>query len=79
MKVDTRYILLSGIGVIILVSVMLIQTPMVNDQNMTLGEPASSVRIGSLIPNDVTVEGTIIDSYVDVLYLMQLQCQLGWS
>ena len=71
MKVDTRYILLSGIGVIILVSAMLMQPTLISDQNTTLGAPANTARIGSMIPDDVTIEGTIIDSYVDVLYEMR--------
>lgn len=71
MKVDKRYILLSGIGVIILLSAMLLPPPIVNNQNTFLGEPANSVRLGSLIPNDVIIDGTIVDSYVDVLYVMQ--------
>ena len=71
MKVDTRYILLSGIGVIILVSAMLLQPPAINNHNTILGEPASSVSLGSMIPDDVMIEGTITDSYVDVTYMMQ--------
>ncbi|MHA1851022.1 MAG: VWA domain-containing protein [Candidatus Thorarchaeota archaeon] len=71
MKVDTRYLLLSGIGIIILVSTMLMPSTLVNNQNALLGEPASSVKLGSMIPDDVTIEGKIIDSYVDILYVMR--------
>ncbi|MGY5859865.1 MAG: VIT domain-containing protein, partial [Candidatus Thorarchaeota archaeon] len=71
MKVDTRYILLGGIGVIILVSVMLMPSTLINNQNTLLGEPANFAKLGSMIPDDVTIEGTIIDSYVDVTYVMR--------
>ena len=71
MKVDTRYLLLSGIGVIILVSAMLMPSTLINNPNTPLGAPANTVKIGSMIPDDVTIEGTIIDSYVDVLYEMR--------
>ena len=70
MKVDTRYLLLSGIGIIILVSAMIIQLQPTNNQSLLIGRPADSARIGSMIPDDVTIAGAIIDSYVDVSYIM---------
>ena len=70
MKVDTRYLLLSGIGVMILVAAIMVPTQPINNQNELLGQPADSARLGSMIPDDVTIEGTIIDSYVDVSYTM---------
>lgn len=71
MKVDTRYIVIGGVGIILFVSAMLLPSTLINNQNTTLGQPAASAKLGSMIPNDVMIEGKIIDSYVDVLYTLK--------
>jgi len=71
LNVDTRYILLGSVGIILLVTAMVTPSLMINDQPLLYDGPAASVKLGSMIPNDVMIEGSIIDSYVDVLYTMQ--------
>ncbi|MHA1576399.1 MAG: VWA domain-containing protein, partial [Candidatus Thorarchaeota archaeon] len=71
MKLDIRYTLLGGVGILLLVTAMVTPSLMINDQRELLDGPAASVKLGSLIPDDVTIEGSIIDSYVDVLYTMR--------
>ncbi|MCK5266189.1 MAG: VWA domain-containing protein, partial [Candidatus Thorarchaeota archaeon] len=70
MKVETRYILLGFVGIILLVTAMAIPSLIINDQRDLYDGPAASVKLGSMLPDDVTIEGSIIDSYVDVLYTM---------
>ncbi|MGY5881648.1 MAG: VWA domain-containing protein [Candidatus Thorarchaeota archaeon] len=71
MKVDTRYILLGAVGIILIVSAFVLSPPFVNDDQTLDGEPATEIKLGSMIPDDVTIEGSIVDSYVDVLYVMK--------
>ncbi len=71
MKVDTRYILLGFVGIILLVSAMAIPSLLTNDQSNPYDGPAASAKLGSMLPDDVTIEGSIIDSYVDILYTMR--------
>ncbi len=42
-----------------------------NDQSNPYDGPAASAKLGSMLPDDVTIEGSIIDSYVDILYTMR--------
>ena len=55
-KVDTRYLLLSGIGIIILVSAVMIQFQPINNQSALVGQPADSAIVHSW--NDSLLQGT---------------------
>ncbi|MHA1613949.1 MAG: VIT domain-containing protein, partial [Candidatus Thorarchaeota archaeon] len=68
MKVDMRYLLLSGVGIILIVSALIIPSMVVENRTTLDGEPVGMTTIASMTPGNVTIEGTIIDSYVDVLY-----------
>ena len=70
LKVDTRYILLGAIGIILVVSATLLPQPIIDNSDTPYDKPATEMKLGSMIPDDVTIEGTILDSYVDVLYIM---------
>lgn len=71
MKVDTRYLLIGAIGIILSVSAIVLPSLLINNAHNLDGEPAAEIRLGSMIPDDVTIEGSIVDSYVDVLYMMR--------
>ncbi len=68
MKVDMRYLLLSGVGIILIVSAMITPSMVVEKRTALDGEPVGMTTIASMAPGNVTIEGTIIDSCVDVLY-----------
>jgi len=63
-----RYLLLSGVGIILIVSALIIPSMVVENRTTLDGEPVGMTTIASMTPGNVTIEGTIIDSYVDVLY-----------
>jgi len=48
----------------------MIQLQPIYDTSRLIGQPADSARLGSMIPDNVAIEGTITDSYVDVSYTM---------
>lgn len=68
MKVDMRYLLLSGVGIILIVSALITPSMVVENRTTLDGEPVGMTTIASMAPGNVTIDGTIIDSYVDVLY-----------
>ncbi|MGY5872953.1 MAG: VIT domain-containing protein, partial [Candidatus Thorarchaeota archaeon] len=70
MREDTRYLLLGSVGIILLVATFVAPSLMTSDPKTRLGEPAGTMQLGSMIPSDVMIQGTITDSYVDVLYTM---------
>jgi Ca-activated chloride channel family protein len=67
-KVDTRYLVLGGIGFILIAAALLSPKTIIDNQTSQIGEPAGTAKIGSLKRGNVTIEGAIIDGYVDVIY-----------
>ncbi|MFW9843385.1 MAG: VWA domain-containing protein [Candidatus Thorarchaeota archaeon] len=86
MKVSKQYLLLSGVSILLILSVSISSSMIFENLTNFEGQPFEVMTFGSLEPGNVAIEGTIIDSYVDILYTIHFDnsegltaAQIDWT